>query len=202
MPHFSFLAKFLRQMTDPVVVDVVIFRFTPDPLKQFHITSQNIKELIEFLQNLKYYGGTCYDSLSFRDRKTQFGLFFSDGLPVLGKETALNMNFPIYTFTSNTKANFVNLKRWSLKSGGCFFFGKILLKLVYFHLKLGEFFNLNELNFSQRQEVIHRIGRSSFGLLSVNFSIEGKDSTSTKCDLFPNSFCGFLPTLTNSKSTK
>lgn len=101
-------------------MDVIVFRFKPDAAKQFHVTSQNVKDLIQFLQTIKYYGGTCYDMLPFRGRRTQFCLFFSDGLPVLGKETATNIDFPIYTITSNTKANFVNLKRWSLKSGGSF----------------------------------------------------------------------------------
>lgn len=130
--------------------------------------------MIEYLKNVSYYGGTSFDCLPVksRDDKIQFALLFSDGFSVLGNETPSNIEIPVYAFNSDSKANFVNLKRWAQKSGG-------------------EYFNLTELNVTQRYEALKRIGKPSYGLLRVEYQVlesNGKPIESTLCKIYPNSF--------------
>src|SRR5690606_29537254 len=91
--------------------------------KLFTVKNGNAKEIIEFLNNVEYDGGTNLGaSLPTKSNyKVDFYLLFSDGLGNLCKDVPeKSLNAPIYGFCKELSANHNLLQYICEKSGGLY----------------------------------------------------------------------------------
>jgi len=180
----------LLQQIFPTVVDVTLFRDSPEPTTTFPINQYNdIETLLDFLRNINYDGATNLGALTVKkttpweDVKDWYSyyLLFTDGFENLGsKNIPDDLQAPVYAFSSTEKANHTLLKIWALNSGGAYH-------------KLYEDKDYNT--------IANSIGKQSYSLLSSEYdknivldvypqvptSVQGKGSLKIAGKMDPNS---------------
>jgi hypothetical protein len=115
-----------------VKVSVIPFRNVPDKEMSFNVANGDATEVINFLSNLAYDGGTNLAALSFgkltASEKNQawkdlpplvgYYLLFTDGLSNLGADLPAQAEVPVFTVSNDPKSNYNVLQRIARDSGG------------------------------------------------------------------------------------
>lgn len=127
--ELTLLRSLLSRWGD-LVMDVVVFRNRPEPVRTFVIRDGGSGELERFLADLPYDGGTALGSLRFprevpdeagkpgHAASYDFHLLFSDGMGNLGRPMPADPAVPVYTVTGGSKADHLLLAHLARSSGG------------------------------------------------------------------------------------
>lgn len=143
---FEVLDMYFQTLHAPTInVECVVFRNETEDAVNFRIRNGNADELLSFLRDIPYDGGTQLGTLPAPGYGSSFAMLFSDGLSNFGETDMTELSVPLYIFSEDTQVNYPYLKYLAMKNHG-------------------EFFNLRT---ESVDEVIPRIGRSSFNFLGT-----------------------------------
>ncbi len=122
--EFKFLrAYFKKYQKYKIHVELTSFRNDVDQSRDFTIQKGNITQLISALKKIPYDGGTQMASISPGSSEVlpdQYFLF-SDGISNFGKANPTGFKRPVYTFSSDSKANHSFLRYLAISTGGVYF---------------------------------------------------------------------------------
>lgn len=123
-----------------LTAELVVFRNVCEQPVSFNIKNGNCSELLTYLKNIKYDGGTQIGSLNLRDYSCDEFLLFSDGMSNFGESELKTTQTPVNVITSNIVADFSFLKHIAASSGGKFInLNKISLKDALIEVTTQEF---------------------------------------------------------------
>ena len=138
----TYLHKITTTNTDTVSVRVNLLRNIISAPKEFSISKGDSKQLINYLTNINYDGGTQLGEIDNKvlSNKADLHLIFTDGLSNFGTPFSSSLNVPTSIISSDNRSDH-NLLRYIAETTG------------------GRYFNLNKL---KDDEVISGIGKSRY----------------------------------------
>jgi len=116
--ELELLEKYLSAFRE-VKVQVIKFANEITDQADFSITKNKLPELLEYIRNTSYDGGTNLQSIPFQELKQDELLLFSDGISNLA-EFSPPTTRPIYPISSKGSTNGSILRAFAEKSGGTF----------------------------------------------------------------------------------
>jgi tetratricopeptide (TPR) repeat protein len=129
--EFELITKHLATLGD-LIVEVLPFRNTADQPRRFDVKNGDATEILKYLKDLPYDGGTRLSAVPFQattadqrlaDRQRalpsiSYYLLFTDGLSNLGPDTPAQVEVPVYAVAADPTSNHTLLRRLSASSGG------------------------------------------------------------------------------------
>ncbi|TFG63937.1 MAG: DUF2135 domain-containing protein [Spirochaetales bacterium] len=116
---FAFLDSYLKSFGNRSITAVVeVFRNEKDRQVRFTVNNGNSAELIAWLKNLPFDGGTQLGDLSVPPAGTDLALLFSDGLSTLGQSSPPLLGVPLYCFAEGEAADYNELTSLALRNNG------------------------------------------------------------------------------------
>jgi len=102
-------------------IDLIVFRNKLDPkTKTFNILNGKSDELIKYLEQIPYDGGTDLSLLDIDNQKGVLCLLFSDGLGTIKSDLPSQSKKRVFTISSSANSNTALLKNIGQQSGGGF----------------------------------------------------------------------------------
>ena len=119
--EMDILNRYFLQLHSPLLtVDIVVFRNRAESVRTFEVKDSDGREVMSFLQNIIYDGGTQLGSVSL-DTGTDFYLLFTDGMSNFGTPEPEKSATPLYIISSSSVTNHVFLRSLAAASGGAYF---------------------------------------------------------------------------------
>lgn len=116
------LLETLCQTWQNLTFDILVFRNAPEPTKTIQIQQGNTQELLQFLNQLHYDGGTHFSCFSKMPVSSyDFALLFTDGLFTQGDCQGFTFETPLYPISTDSRADHGLLKYLASQSGGEYF---------------------------------------------------------------------------------
>ncbi len=152
--ELSILEGYLEALTEPksteVIVEVRVLRNTLSAAESFNINKRKVSQLIDYLDAIKYDGGTQMGALQALNELSEKSspdlyLLFTDGLTNFGEASFEQLSAPAYVISSDNRSNHALLKSLAYNTGG-------------------NYFNLSVL---ANDDVINAIGVSRYGVVST-----------------------------------
>lgn len=179
------LASYLNYLSD-VEVEVISFSNVIKNSIDFRIKNGDVSDLVSYLKNTPYDGGTSFTSLEELKLRSDEVLLFSDGLVNLGKGDVNNKI--MYVINTLSKANHSLLEKVAIDHGGTYINlgrestlqGLKALKFQQFQfLGISKSKGLYEIYPTQKQNVTGDLSltgkiKSEYGVVVVNFGYGGK----------------------------
>lgn len=120
--ELDILGRYLRRMVgNTLTVDVVVFRDRAENVKTFEVEDADGREIISYLQNVIYDGGTQLGSVAPLDTPVDYNLLFTDGMSNFGAPKPENLTKPLYIISSSSISNHGLLRSLAAGSGGAYF---------------------------------------------------------------------------------
>ena len=115
---------FASRRSGPAIrVDLVLLRNEAGPPKMFTISGGDARGLIDEIRQVQYDGATQLGAIASLPGSVPPDLYlvFSDGISNFGRDEPGRMNAPIYTFSSDPKADHAFLRYLAMTTGGQYF---------------------------------------------------------------------------------
>ncbi len=115
--EYQFLKKYLNGLNEQSKIKIIPFNINTYKDKNFRANES--REILEYLDNLKYDGGTRLGNLDLNSFKVDNILMFTDGVSTFERVTPPALpSIPIYTISSSYSSNTSLLRYYSIKTGG------------------------------------------------------------------------------------
>ena len=119
--EIALLGKWLSSHPATLAVDLALLRHDLQ-IHRFTVKKGDAKELLAFLRDVAYDGGTQMGALAPTSTPTpDLYLLFSDGLSTFGVEEPASLGAPVYVISDDTAANHPFLRHIARSTGGAYF---------------------------------------------------------------------------------
>lgn len=148
--EIKLIESFLATCRDKkITVEFVPFSNEKDESQIFDIMDNDIKALIQAVNDVVYDGGTQMGTISppATENPPDYYFLFSDGISNFGKEDPEGFKAPVYAFNADSSANHSFLRYLAMRTGG-------------------EYFNLAEIPIDK---AVSRIGKPAFSFVSAEY---------------------------------